>query len=808
MNLVQDIRYGIRMLKKSPSFTAVVVAVLALGIGANTTVFTLVNAVLFRALPFKNGERIMFLTSDEVKRSRNNVRVSWPDFQDWRAQTKSFNGLAMWAPLGISLSDRIATPERYNGTRITANSFSLIGESPILGRDLTPEDEKPGAEPVVLISYGIWKSRYGGNSNVIGRNVRVNEIPTAIVGVMPQGFKFPVGEEVWLPATPQKDWEKRDNRFGLVFGRLADGVNMAAARAELDLVGGRLGKAYPKTNQGIGIVLKTFNEQFNGGPIRVVFLAMLGAVGFVLLIACANVANLLLARSLSRTKEISIRLALGAGRLRVVRQLLVEAVLLGICGGALGLGLAAAGVRAFDLAVADVGKPYWITFTMDFTVFAYVAGICVLTGLVFGVVPAMHATRQDVNAKLKEGGRNSSSSVGTRYLASSFVVAEIALAVVLMAGAGLMVRSLLKFYSMQMGTANAKNVLTMRLNLTKEKYPDAAARLRFYEKLTPRLSSVPGVQSVSLASMLPINGTFDWDFQLEGQPPAEKGKRPTLGGVIIDPNYFHTTGNTLVRGRAFAPEDGLPGRSVAIVNQRFASKYWPNQDPVGKRIRLIKDNEPEQPWLTVVGLSPDIRQNDPMQAELEAVLYVPLRQDTPSFISVMARTTVEPGTLAASFRKQVQAIDEDLPAFGVRSLESQFEQQRWTFRVFGTVFVIFSIFALVLAAIGIYAVVAYGVSQRTAEIGVRVALGATTSNVIRLVVSQGLIQLGIGLALGLAGAFGVTRVIKAILLQVSPTDPITFGAVALVLIAAATLACLIPARRAAKIDPVIALRYE
>lgn len=808
MNLVQDIRYGIRMLRKSPSFTAVVVGVLALGIGANTTVFTLVNAVLFRALPFKNGERIVYLASEEVKRGRNNLSVSWPDFKDWRTQTKAFNGLAMWAPTGVAISDRTTTPERYSGTRITANAFSLIGQTPLLGRDLTPEDERPGAPAVAILGYGIWKSRYGENTNVIGRNVHINGIPTTIVGVMPRDFKFPVNEEVWLPATPQKDWEKRDNRFGFAFGRLADGANLAAARAELDLVGARLAREYPKTNQGMGIVLKTFNEQFNGGPIRVVFLAMLGAVGFVLLIACANVANLLLARSVSRTKEISIRVALGASRLQVVRQLLVESVLLGLCGGALGLGLATAGVRAFDLAVAGVGKPYWIQFTMDFTVFAYVAAICVFTGLIFGVVPALHSTRLDVNEKLKEGGRNSSGSQRTRYLASAFVVAEVALAMVLMAGAGLMVRSLLKFYSMQMGTADARNVLTMRLNLPREKYPDAASHWRFYEKLTPRLAAVPGVQSVALASMLPINGTFDWDFQLDGQPLAEKGKRSTLGGVIVTPNYFSTTGNTLIRGRAFSEEDGLPGRTVAIVNQRFASKYWPNQDPIGKRIRLIKENEPQQPWLTVVGLSPDIRQNDPMRADIEPVLYVPLRQDPPSFISVMARTTVDPGSLASAFRQQVQAIDEDLPAFGVISLEKQFAQQRWTFRVFGTVFVIFSIFALVLAAVGIYSVVSYGVNQRTPEIGVRVALGASTFSVVRLVVSQGLLQLAIGLALGLAGAFAITRFIKAILLQVSPTDPVTFGVVATVLILASTLACVIPARRAARIDPVIALRYE
>lgn len=808
MTLLQDIRYGIRMLRKNPAFTAVVVGVLALGIGANTTVFTLVNAVLFRALPFHNGERVMFLTSSNLSKGRQNVAVSYPDFRDWKADAKSFSGLAAWGTTGVSISDRTSTPERYNGARITSNAFSLIGQAPTLGRDFTPADEQKGAPATAIIGHGIWKNRYGGKDDVIGRTIRINDVPTTVIGVMPADFKFPVNEEVWMAATPQADWEKRDNRFLFVFGRLVDGVNVASARAELDLIGARLEKAYPKTNTGIAVSLKTFNEQFNGGNIRSIFLAMLGAVAFVLLIACANVANLLLARSVSRTKEVSIRVALGAGRLQIIRQLLVESVLLGILGGAAGLGLATAGVRAFDLAVASVGKPYWIKFTMDFSVFAYVGGICILTGLVFGIAPAFHTTRVNVNEKLKDGGRSTTGSVQARYLSSAFVIAEVALAMVLMAGAGLLVRSLVQLYTLQVGSANPNNVLTLRLNLLKEKYPDAPARWRFYETLLNRLSTVPGVDSVALISHMPVSGSFQWEFQPEGQPLAEKGKRPVTDGVIITADYFRSAGVTLLTGRTFDQQDGLAGRTVAIVNRRFAAKYWGQQNPVGKRIRLIKDGEPEQPWLTVVGLAPDIRQNDPTAGEVNPVLYVPLRQDTPGFISIMARTTVAAGTLAAPFRQQVQSIDADMPAFGVMTLEDLFANQRWPFRVFGTVFVIFSLFALTLAAVGIYSVIAYSVSQRTPEIGVRVALGASSGSVVRLVLSQGVLQLAIGLAIGLAGAFGVTRAIKGVMVQISPTDPLTFGATALILIIAATLACLIPARRAAKIDPIVALRYE
>ncbi len=369
-------------------------------------------------------------------------------------------------------------------------------------------------------------------------------------------------------------------------------------------------------------------------------------------------------------------------------------------------------------------------------------------------------------------------------------------------------RSMMRIYSMQMGAANPKNMLTMRLNLPEQKYPNADGRLRFYEQLQTKLASVPGVQSVAIASHLPVNGLFDWDFQIEGQPPVEKGKRPSTGGVVTSPGYFQTLGTKLIGGRTFTEQDGLPGRTVAIVNQCFAAKYFANQDPVGRRIRLLKDDKKEEPWLTIVGVSPDVRQNNPMDDHLETVVYVPLRQDTPQFINVMARTSVQPSTLATAFRKQVQELDQDLPAFGVRSLKEQFAQQRWAFRVFGSIFVGFSIFALALSALGIYAVIDYSMNQRTPEIGLRVALGVSTMNVMRLVLSKGALQLGIGLALGLAGSFAITRFIKAILVDVSPTDPLTFGVVAGLLILAAALASVVPARRAARVDPVIALRYE
>ena len=807
MNLSQDLRFGSRMLAKTPGFSAVIVMVLALGIGANTTVFTLVNAVLFRDLPFRDGHRIMFVSSNNLPKGRQQIGVSYPDFRDWRAQTKRFQALGAFSGMNANLSDGKALPERYQGNRLSANAFSLIGQAPILGRDFATQDDKPGAQAVVILGYTIWKNRYGSDPNVLGRSVRINEVPATVIGVMPEGFKFPLGADLWMPLVPEKDLEKRESRGINVFGRLADGATIADARVEMDLIAKRLQKEYPKSNEGVGIFVQTFNEQFNGGQIRVIFLALLGAVGFVLLIACANVANLLLARSLARSKEVSIRLALGASRWRIVRQLLVEAVLLGFAGGALGLGLAVFGVRAFDLAVANVGKPYWIQFTMDFRVFAYVAGICLFTGLLFGMAPAWQATRVDVNERLKEGTRGGGGGARSRWLIGSLVVTELALAVVLLTGAGLMIRSFLQLYGMQI-VASPEKVLTMRLNLADVKYPTADSRYQFYDHLMSRLGAVPGVQSAALTSNPPLNGAMGWEFELDGQPPAADGKRPTVDGLAVTPEYFRTLGINLLRGRPFEHADGSTGKSAVIVSERFVSKYWPKEEPIGKRIKLVRPGQ-QDPWMTVIGVAQIVRQTDPTRADIDPLIYVPYRQEPLRFASVLIRAaSVDATSLSSAARKEIQAIDQDLPVFGVETLWDLFARQRWPFRVFGTLFTIFAGIALLLASVGIYAVIAYSVGQRTQEIGVRMALGANGGRILGLVLGTGMKQLAVGLAIGFAGAFGITRVLKSLLVGITPTDPITFGVVGLLLLTLAGIACWIPARRALRVDPLIALRYE
>lgn len=814
MRLLQDLRIACRMLARDRGFTIVVVLALALGIGANTTVFTLVNAVLFRGLPFPDSNRIVIVSCSQPSEGRDRTGVSYPDFRDWRTQARSFQGLAAYESSQMSLSDRTGVPERYGAALMTANSFSLIGAAPILGRDFTPDDEKSGAPGVAIIGNAIWENRFGRDPHVLGRTVRVNEKPATIVGVMPKGFRFPVQQDLWMPLVRTAELEKRDSRLLSVFGRLAPDVSVTDARAEMALIASRLEKNYAREDKGIRANVKTFNDEYNGGKIRVIFLALLGAVGCVLLVACANVSNLLLARSVSRAKEISIRAALGAGRWQIVRQLLIESVVLGCVGGLIGLFLALWGVKAFALAVADVGKPYWIDFRMDFTVFVYLAAICVGTGILFGLFPALQSSKLNLAETLKEGTRGAAGSLRAKFFTSSLVVAELALSLVLLIGAGLMIRSFVQLYGMT-SDLPAERLLVMRMSLLDAKYPTPASREQFVEALLPRLRSLPGVESASAASNFPLGGSSSWRFELDGKPVPENAKKPAVEGLIIGPEYFHVMGKPLLRGREFGPADGLPGKEFAIVNQRFAAKYFPREDVVGKRVRLELPNHTgalqgtdSNVWLTIVGIGPNMRQNDPSRIDMEPLVYIPYQLLPASGFGIVARIDGNPKSLIATFRREVQKLDQDLPVFAASTLADFFVQIRWPFRVFGTLFTLFALFALILASVGLYAVIAYGVAQRTPEIGVRMALGASRRSILALVLGSALRQLVIGLVIGLGAAFAATRVLSSLLVGVEASDPLTFLTLALILCGIAIAACLIPARRAMRIDPIVALRYE
>lgn len=774
-----------------------------LGIGANATVFTLVNAVLFRPLPFVHGERIVILFCDNPSQGSYRLGASYPDYQDWQKQSRSFEALGAWSAAPVNLSDQTSPPERYNATRMTPNAFQLIGQKPLLGRDFNSLDAETGGAPVVILGYGIWKNRYGGDRGVVGRGIRLNEVPTTVIGVMPEGFRFPLNSALWLPLVPTGALPKREDREIVVFGRMAPGMTLESARSEMAVVARRLAEAYPKSNRGVVIEINSFTDTYLGA-VRPLFLALLGAVGLVLSIVCANVANLMLARAMSRAREVSIRSALGANRWRIVRQLLLESTLLSVLGGLLGLGLSLAGVRAFDLALSAVDKPYWIRFTIDWTVLGYIAGLTVGTGILFGIAPALYVSRTQVNERLKEGTRSAGSSLRARFFSFALVVIEMALAMILLAGAGILIRSFLNLEEMQ-GGVNAGRLLSMQIDLPEAKYPTLESRQQMRERLLAGLASAPDIESAAMASYAPIQGSSTWDFQLEGQTSAP-GKAPKVSGLYITPDYFRTVDAPLLQGRGFEAADG-GGSHAVIVNQRFARKYWSGQSPVGKRLRLLRD--PGDGWYTVSGVCPDLRQNDPSsRPDLDPLVYLPYREDPGSSAIILVRTRTTPGSVVAEMRKRVQAVDENLPVYRVMTMEQVFDLQRWPYHVFGSMFVIFAAVALILSAVGVYGVMAYTVRQRSREIGLRLALGANARDILATVLAHGVIQIVMGLLLGLGGAFALTGVLQSMLVRIQPRDPPTFCAVAVVLTGAALLACWIPARKALRLDPAVVLRYE
>ncbi len=808
MSILEDVRFGLRTLSNNPGFTAVAITALALGIGVNATVFSLANAVLFKNLPFANSDRILYITSSDSSKQNRNRSVSYPDYRDLRASVKSFDAVGASTGDSANLSDHTASPEGYNGARISSNTFALIGQKPVAGRDFLPSDEQPGAAPVAILSYKVWENRYGKDPSVIGRSVRLDEVPTTIIGVMPALLDFPRETQIWMPLVPTADFEKRQVRRLIVYGHLATHANIRTASAEVATIMQRLASEYPITNKTVSGRAIDYNEFFAGNEngIKIIFLAMLGAVGFVLLIACANVANLQLARAVSRMREISIRVALGAGRWRIVRQLLIESLLLSVAGGAIGWLLAIWGIRAFDAQVAPTGKPPALDFSMDFRALLYLAAITIGTGLVFGLAPALRLSKLDVNTALKDGGRGSSAGGRGKYLSGLLVVTEMALAVVLLAGAGLMIRSFLNAYRADLGI-HTVNMLSMRIDLPPVKYAREDQRLAFFNQLKARLDSTPGVEISTVTTSLPVDETWNFSYELEDAPQPDARRRPTVNAVVADADYFRVLGDRPVAGREFNAADGSPASPAVLVNRQFAQTYWHNENVLGHRLRLYK-KDVAQPWLTVVGVVPNISYDRNSRARIDPVIYLPYRQETPSSVNVAARTTVPPSTLKQTFRREVQALDGDLPIFDLRTLDEYLEHVNWPYRVFGSLFAIFAVIALLLASVGLYAVIAHSVSQRTQEIGVRIALGARDANILRLVFSQGMSQLAIGLVLGLAAALAVTQVLKSLLVDVSPSDPLTFVFTVLVLSAAAGFGCLIPARRAMRVDPIEALRHE
>ena len=803
MRVLEDVRFALRLFAKRPWITAAIVAVLAAGISVNAAVFTFVNAVLIRGLPFEHGERIVYLASNNLTKNQEELRLSFPDYIDWRDQAESLEDIAASQATSFNLADGTSLPERLRGERITANTFSLLGVRAALGRTFEAGEDSVQTDPLVLLGYGVWQRRYGGDSAVLGRTIRVDGIERTVVGVMPRGFRFPFDSAIWVPLTPDDEMKRRDRRRLSGFGLLAPGASLDQVRAELDLIAGRLQQEHGETNEGVGAVVMTFNEKYNGGNVRVMFLAMLGAVGFVLLIACANVANIQLARAADRQREMSIRRALGAGRWPVIRQLIVENVLLAVCGGLLGLGISWFGIRAFDVLTKPV-RPYWIEFTFDAVVFSYLAMICLAAGALFGMAPAIQAARVNINDTLKQGSRGQTAGSQARHLSSALVVAEVFLATVLMVSAGLMVHSFWNIYTMDLGVRTDK-LLTLALPLSEIKYPKPRDRVAFQERLMPSILALPGVESAAVMSHLPAGFSSRTEVEFEGKPADNPEERPREPFVAIGAGYFRTFGASLFQGRDFTAADRLDSLPVAIVNQRFAQKHWPGENPLGKRVRL--GDEEERAWVTIVGISPNIRQNITERDPLP-VLYRPFTQDARPYQRLALRTEADPVQLADAVRAVVARIDQDLPAHQLGSFEEQFDSRQSGYKLLGGTFLIFAMIALVLAATGIYAVVADSVGRRRGEFGIRMALGAQAGQILRLVLSQGMRRVALGLALGLPAAYGAGRVLSSLTVGVPPSDLIALGGVASFLAGVAVLACWIPALRASRTEPGTLLRYE
>jgi len=819
MGLWEDVRFASRLLLKDKWFTAVAAVALALGIGVNATVFTFVNAVLIRGLPIPESDRAMAVQSFDRVRNRT-LGVSFLDFRDFRDSSRTFEMLGAFNGTIANVSDEGQPPERFNGSHMSAINFRMVGQQPALGRGFTAEDDRPGAPAVVLIGHSMWMNRYGRNPSVIGRTIRINDVPTTVIGVMPDNFKFPFNTDLWLPLgmLPGLEDAQRNARNLQIFGRLAPGVSREQAQSELITISRKLESENPDTNKDIQARVLTFGESQNGGPIRAVFLSLMGAVAFVLLIACANVANLLLSRSTNRAREISVRVALGASRWRVVRQLLIESVMLAVVSGLAGLGVAAIGIRLFDRATRDVGRPYWIEFTMDGSVLSFFALICLGTGIIFGLAPALHVSKTDVNEVLKEGGRTGSAGVRARRWTGALMVAELALTVVLLAGAGFMMRNFLNMYSLDLGIDTSK-LLTMNLALPERKYPAVEQRLAFYERLEERLKSNPRIENVAVTSNIPLQGGFLRRMVIDGKPLDQGQQAPNVTMLTIDPRYFETIGLPLQRGRNITDEDGMTGRESAIINQRFAALHFPTEDPLGRRITLSIDLQggappaggiPTSLTATIVGIVPNVRQRDFQLPDPDPIAYLPFRTDPRGFMALIVRSQGDPTLMTPILREEVRAIDADLPLFGIRTLDENLAQARWPFRIFGSMFAIFALIALTLSAVGLYAVTAYAVSQRTQEIGIRMALGAQEDEVSWLFLRRSFVQLAIGLGLGIAGAFGVGQLFSStnLLIQTSARDPVTIGGIAMLLAVVAIAASVLPARRATKLDPLHALRRD
>ena len=805
-SLLQDIQLSFRALKKEPASAAIASITLALGIGLCTTAFSLVYGVFFRGLNVPEADRLIIIYRSVPSRDIDFMGVNWHDYADWREQQTSFEGLAMYETGTVNVSGTEG-PERYAGAFVTANTFELLREQPVLGTGFRPGDDAAQAPLTVVLGYDLWETRYRSDPSVVGQSLRVNGEAATILGVMPDGFMFPADQELWVASRdsrPDEPDRERANRLN-AFGRLKAGISLDQAAVEMALIAQRLEAEYPESNEGVTTRFRTFVEDDTGPELVAVFSAMQVATVFVLLIACANVANLLMARATLRTRESAVRTALGASRFRVILPFFAETLLLSAAGAALGLVLARVGITLFDGATQGVGKPYYMRFALDVPVWMFVLGVTVLTAVIAGAAPAAQVLRTDVNATLKDEVRGSSGVLGGK-LTKVLVTAEIALSCALLIGAGLMIKSIVKLRNFDFPFAT-ENVLTARLGLFETDYPDRESRHVLYDQLLARLAVLPGVNAVSLSTSLPPSaGT--WRIGIEGEVYATPQEHPTAEHISVTPDFFETFEVPIIRGRSFTESDAWEDEPVAIVNQPFVDRFFPGDDPIGKRFRE-GTADTAITWITIIGVVPDMRLDNFEPESHPAGFFRPLAQRDYSFVSIAMNTDRgNPLAMTREVRDVVRSLDPNLPIYQVATEQGFIDQRTWFYRVFGTIFIAFGLAALFMATVGLYGVLSFSVSRRVKEMGIRMALGATGGDVIRLVLRQGGLQILVGLSIGLVLAYGLTRVIRILMFETTPQDPPVFTIVVLVITVVGLLASLIPATRATRMNPVVALRYE
>ena len=809
--LGQDVRYGARMLAAGGPVTLMAVITLALGIGANTAIFSIVNGILLEPLPFERPGELLLIGERHGDRG---ISVSWLNYIDYRAQARTIADMGASVTTFLNLTRGSEEPERLVGARVTRSYFSTLGVPPLLGRLFTEREDAPGGDPVVVLSAGAWRRLYGGDRAVLGRAMSLNGTAYTVVGVMPASFVIqnpPI--EAWVSmGRVGETFGDRGNHPGIsVVARMKPGVTVEHARTDLDAIAARLAEDHPATNRNIGVRVGMLHDVFVGQDLKRALLVLLGAVAFVLLIACANVANLLLSRGAARQREIAVRTALGAGRWRVLRQLLTESVLLALAGGAAGLVLGAWGLRALLGAVPD-NLARVDAVRIDAPVFVFTAALTLLTAIVFGLAPALQVSKPDLTETLKEGGRTGTKGTRAQRVRSTLTVLQIALSMVLLAGAGLMLRSFAALQAASPGVDPA-GVVAAGVTLPGQRYAtDLEARRQFFRRVMERLQATPGIDGAGAVMPLPLslNG-WQTSFLVEGQPEPEPGKFPTNDIARVSPHYFQTMGIRLLRGRPFSWHDDESAPPVAIVDETFVRAWFPDQDPIGKRVKVnaghVPPGMPEPPWTTIVGVVNHVK-NYGIDQESRVEIYVPFLQSTLTQINLVVKTRGDAALAVRAIRDAVREADPSLPVFGVRTMDEYLARTLTSKRLLMMVLGVFALVALTLAAVGIYGVMSYAVAQRTSEIGIRMALGAHPRDVLGLVVGQGLLLTIAGLVLGLGAAWWLTRLLATLLFGVSTSDPATFAGVALLLGLVASIATWVPARRAARVDPLVALRYE